>query len=502
MQKLHGRSFPSLPAVNAKPGRIGLTLITSRANTDIAVIGNGVIGQSLAMAVKQAAPEARVTVIGPANRVGGASPAAGAMLGCFGEVTKYTFASQAGREKFGLSLEAHAMWPAFLAKLADAVDGSLPDPVMGTYVVLNARSGWLDSENFDSLVQALDAHGAPYEFVEGVPGLDPSPDARPLRTVFLPEEGAIDARALLRGLEEANAALGVEAIDDSVSAILCKKGQLSGVGLLKGDAIRCGTAVVAAGAASASLLESVLPGQIQPVLAGSGLALITERVMGAGFHSVVRTVNRAGSCGLHVLPLGNGAEYFGATNVIFREPEFRPHLGIWNFLAGCVIDQLDRLACYSRVTQVLLGNRPVPLDTFPLLGPTDVGGLHVVTGTYRDGLHAAPAIADHAAALIVRGVNDFPKAFDPMRRPIVAMSVDASVDEFVHQMVSSAYEGGLKLSPFMTHRDLDAIYRARAIALYEQLGLQDGLHPDILNYLVLSRKNPSDVTAVERYLRP
>jgi glycine/D-amino acid oxidase-like deaminating enzyme len=51
-------------------------------NVDVAIVGNGVIGMTIAIRLKIAAPHLHVAVIGPKGRAGCA------MLGCYGEVTE------------------------------------------------------------------------------------------------------------------------------------------------------------------------------------------------------------------------------------------------------------------------------------------------------------------------------------------------------------------------------------------------------------------------------
>src|SRR5688500_10875787 len=89
----------------------------SHQNVDVIVAGNGAIGLFLANDLA-ASGNCSVAMIGPADRPGAASKAAGAMLGCFGEVTKDTLASPAGRAKFELSIAAHRRWPSVLERLA------------------------------------------------------------------------------------------------------------------------------------------------------------------------------------------------------------------------------------------------------------------------------------------------------------------------------------------------------------------------------------------------
>ena len=465
-------------------------------------MGNGVIGLSVADELLRRSPSLRVTVIGPRHRSGGASAAAGAMLGCFGEITKYTLASDAGRAKFEIARAAHARWPELLERLLDGADSKELSLTDETYVILNGRSGPLDRQNFNALCDALDSYGAPHAMVEGVPGLRPAPDAWPLRAMRIEGEGTLDATELLRLLERSVESNSGNVVDATVTCLRQRDRKVSGVECSDGSVIEARQVVIAAGAFSTPLLDDALgPGTVQPQFAGSGVAFRAERVMGEGFSSAVRTVNRAGSCGLHVVPLYGAREYYGATNVVFRDPELRSHLGVCHFLAQSAMDQLDQHTCFSRIDEVKVGNRPVPLDGFPLIGPTSIAGLTVLTGTYRDGLHAAPQLASWAAALIIDGRNDFPAIFAPERRPIETMSVQESIEEFVLQSTSSMYESGTVLPRFTDHEELGALFEPKAYDLYDQIGDHLALHPDLITYLTMSRKDPADVEYVAAYLR-
>jgi glycine oxidase len=92
----------------------------SSDNYDVIIIGNGVIGYSIAYELARRSGELRIAVCGPAHRRGAASLAAGAMLNTFGEVTKATLASAAGQAKFELCRRALDRWPSWLEELKEA----------------------------------------------------------------------------------------------------------------------------------------------------------------------------------------------------------------------------------------------------------------------------------------------------------------------------------------------------------------------------------------------
>jgi hypothetical protein len=62
----------------------------------------------------------RIALIGPADRPGSASMAAGAMLNVFGEVEAGGLAHPRTRAKFALAREALALWPSWLRDLERA----------------------------------------------------------------------------------------------------------------------------------------------------------------------------------------------------------------------------------------------------------------------------------------------------------------------------------------------------------------------------------------------
>jgi glycine/D-amino acid oxidase-like deaminating enzyme len=105
-------------------------------NVDILIVGNGALGIFLANELARR-KLGEVTVVGPSSRFGGASRAAGAMLGCFCEVTSSTLSSDLGRRKFEISLEAHRRWKKLRAEISDVHSGAI-HVVPDTFLILNS----------------------------------------------------------------------------------------------------------------------------------------------------------------------------------------------------------------------------------------------------------------------------------------------------------------------------------------------------------------------------
>ncbi|WP_443249532.1 FAD-dependent oxidoreductase [Streptomyces sp. 3N207] len=533
---------------------------------DVVVVGNGVMGLSVALEIARQSPDSRVSVVGPPQRPMSATYAAGAMLNCFGEVTRYTSRHPATRARFALAREALDAWPGWIEMLAELA-GPPAGPALrashlpGTFVLLSGRSGAVAADNFEAMRAAAEQHGEPHELVDArdVEGLAPRSDARPLRVLHLRREGSVDARAVLAALEAATARLGVRHVAGSVRSLLtgggvavgadggggvrgvgvsgvrgggasgaggeggagCEGGVrgASGVGGVRGvcgvqlddgSTLAADTVVLAAGAASTALAEPVLPpGAVPPMLSGTGVSLLVTRTAasGPGARHVLRTPNRAATCGLHVVPMTEpGDQYIGATNLITTQPVTGAELGSTHALMRQVCEQVDHDLAFARVQRWMAGARPIPVDCFPLLGRCSVPGLIFATGTYRDGFHCSPALAPRLASMALGASDGDPRlaAFVPERLPIALMSPHDAVTDTVNHALDTMGEQGVQLPFWVDSTPLDEWVRLRTERLYEELGASVTLAPEIIYPQFLAPKSTDDPDPVDRlrtYLR-
>lgn len=464
------------------------------------IIGGGAIGLATAYQLKSVHQNESVLVLN-SEEDGTASLASGAMLGCFGEVTKYTLANEGNKNKFTLMYAAHKEWESWRKKI-ETTAGTAINYIPGTYVILNSHGGPLDDENYDAMISALDAYDEPYEQVspQNIPGLNPNSLARPLRSVYLTEEGSIESKQYLEVLRKACEAINVEFRSiESLDSIALTSDNDYVVSYDSTNQMTAQYVVIATGAYSTEIIEKIAPSvKVMPVLAGNGVAAVTKRQSGQGFKATVRTANRAGSCGLHVVPMQDGHEYLGATNVIYSKPENRMTIGLSHFLAQCAIEQLDLDIYHSFVENWRVGNRPVSLDTMPLIGKIDEKGLFIATGTYRDGLHCSPVIADQLVKLMDGADAPIIEAFNPTRSFTELLSKEDSLDEYAMQAVSGAYENWYRPAYYMKNDDLFNAARKTGEDLYRKLDTSTALHPDIL--LLLSSDDDA-IAQVREYLK-
>lgn len=453
---------------------------------DVVIVGNGALGLFLAEELMERQAGA-VVVVGPSDRDAGASKAAGAMLGCFGEVTADSLRTHASRTRFEVGLRAHDRWPDVLNRLEEYSSTGFPLQVATeSHVVLNAIGADLDSINFDAMIKALDEYGKPWAEIDPkqIPGFRPRTDARALRAIHVPGEGAVDARGVLAALEARLDDLGTTRIDQTVRRLIRDGDAVTGVELNDGHIIEAGSVVVAVGARSEALVRTVADDlELIPMIAGLGFAMIAQRTGGEPFRSVVRTPNRGFACGLHVVPAGPGREYLGATNRLVDDVSGATWVGDARYLAQYAMQQLDEQIARHEVVGWLSGNRPVTFDSFPMIGWLPISGLYLMTGTYRDGFHCAPLLATHVANELQGQPGIIDSMFNPVRRPIEIRTVEESVEDYVIHSMAAWFETGAEAAPQMTTTQLEAYYRTRAREAFEQLGTDHAFGPDVLWYV-------------------
>jgi glycine oxidase len=453
---------------------------------DVLIIGNGILGTSTAYALALQDPTLRIAVVGPYPRLGGATVAAGAMLSCFAELDKFSFSSKYSLNKFTMARQSAKQWPSWLNQINATL--ALKDQVTinpGTFVLLNTKAGRREDENFSAISETLKYYKEPHEAVDPakIPGIYPLDDARPLRALYLPNEGALNPYQLLAALEKASVQNGVVFLDASVNKILLDKERAVGIETELGEILHASSILLAAGAFSQTLLEQIpfLENRIPKVMAGWGCSLILKPDSHQ-IKNVIRSPNRSGSCGIHMLPYGENSNllYMGASNNVRFSPKMHPKGRDVYYLLERAIEQFHQDLHKAEIIQWQIGNRPVSFDTFPLIGSTSVNGLWLLTGTYRDGIQDSPLLASSIAREILGGTPLFEHAFKPERFPISIMSQEQSIEEFSDQYVSVGYEQGMRLPKLSWVSIIKEKGYMRAKFLYDALEIDIGLSPDVL----------------------
>lgn len=432
---------------------------------DVVVVGNGAVGSFAAMSLARDLPNLKVALLGPAARPNAASAAAGAMANVYAEVEKAWDGDESWTERqVRIGCDARASWRNFFKQTS----GNSLITAEDTLVFLKSQASAFERANFDAMMRAVDADGAGHLIPGESAPLEFAVDVEAV--AVLSGEFGFDALGTLDHLTTVAESLGVALIDDSAVAVDADGDGVS-LNLTSGDVLRCGRLVVAAGAQTHTLLhEFGILAMLQGV--GSAISMNAAEPLGSLGSHVVRTVNRGGAqCGLHTVPLRDGAVYLGAGNYIVAPGPADHRIETIRYL----FDQFEReilgpSAGYSLTGKFRLGMRPRSLDGFPMLGPiADCPNIYVATATNRVGYCWAPAIADTVVDW-ARGLSPFERhhsldGFRPDRTPLPFAEMDAALEYFVESRIGAALEHSL-IGP---NGDQDAERRRELELLGQQL---------------------------------
>ena len=449
-------------------------------NFDLVVVGNGAIGHAVAHAVSLESPGMSIAVVGKASRPLGASVAAGAMLGAFSEITATLLKSSAGREKLSEALHASRLWPEWL----EGLNQSLPPQHHvrmrpGTFIIHNTVGGTLDSENFDAIHRTLLEKKELFEDVDPqtIPGLNPWAMARPLRALYIPGESSVESDKLLAAyVASATASRAIQLIDDCALSVETSGSRLIGVRTLSNGTLCAGKVVLCNGIGVQALLDQLPPlkRRIPRLFSGGGNSLIFDPAWCYGGKSVqivphvVRTPNRSLACGLHMIPRGDSHVYIGATNYLSLLPWSKPNLSDMHFLIECAIEQLNQDFVWAQLVKWNTGNRPVTVDCCPIIGETSLEGLWVLSGTFRDGLHMSPLLAQQVTREIVYGERSTPQVFRPERPPITMSRQEAVAEVLKHYQAGWCEHRAVSSTKMGAHYVLPRVVEAVATKWYEE----------------------------------
>ncbi len=464
---------------------------------DVIIVGNGIIGMSTAFSLKLHNSSIRIAVIGPQDRLNGATPAAGAMLGCYGEVTEATLNSIPTTVKLEMAIKSTSMWPHWIEQINNFLSKDEKLTInKGTFVILNSQAGKRETKNFNAIIRALDQYQGKYEFAspDDIPGINPIDTHRPLQSLFLPDEGYVNPAKVLRALNKVGQEKTLfDSIDAIVTHIACHD-NIHTVTVQSGSVYQAKHVLLAAGAYITQLINQIphLAKQLPPILAGVGSSLIL-RHPGTKLENVVRTPNRAGACGAHFLPYNNASQqvYLGASNSVRLEPQINAKLADASYLMHWGMQQFDQDLFKAEIIKLNTGNRPVPLDTFPLIGETSIKGLWILSGTFRDGVHDSPLLAALISKQILFNEIMFKHPFQPERKPIQTMSREEAIEEVLSHYMSAGYEHGMELPKIGWEFRIYNMMRKWIEELYNDLDTSFGISPEILMMLNQTKEHNS-----------
>jgi len=359
-------------------------------STDVAIVGAGVIGLSIAW--RLAAAGLKVTVFERDEAGSGASLAATGMLAAATEL------EPGGADLLALALESQRLWPRFRAELEAEAGIDIDYRDDGTLEVALGRDE-VDRLRFRHDLQRR--AGLATRWLDGAGVRAREPALRPAVTagIFCPDDHQVDPRRLVPALRRAIAARGGAVIERlPVRALDTAGGGVAGVVTAQG-VCRARAVVVANGAwaGSGDLFGGFLDGAIAiPVrpLKGQALALRASARTGIPMH-VVWTEQ------VHLAPKAGGRLIVGAT---VEECGFDRAVsagGVFALLEGArrALPSIEDM----EIEAIWTGLRPTSDDDAPILGATAVAGLALAAGHHRNGILLAPVTAQAIRDLVVAG---------------------------------------------------------------------------------------------------
>lgn len=371
---------------------------------DVVIIGAGVIG--LAIAWRAAQADLSVCLIDPAPGQGASWAAAGMLA----PVAESGFGEADLTE---LTMEAAAIWPAFARDLEAASDQAVQFRADGTLLVAS------DPSDRTALQQILDHHqrlALPVQPLSAgeLRSIEPLLAPGISGGAMLPRDHQVDNRQVVEALITAALDAGVTMIPGPVTEVVTANATVAGVQMSDGSSIAAAAVVVAAGSES-GLLAGLGPGQTPPVRPVRGLTVRLHSDRGPRLTRTVRAIVGGRPC--YLVPRHDGALILGATVEERGFDRAIPVGGLADLLADArkVLPALDEYV----VVELASGLRPGSPDNGPIVGPTEIGGLLMATGHYRNGILLAPATADDIVAhLVGRSLGPGPfDAFRPGRFP-------------------------------------------------------------------------------------
>jgi glycine oxidase len=358
--------------------------------TDVAVVGGGTIGLSIAWRARRAGLEVVVVDPEPGR---GSSWVAGGMLA---PVTEAHFGEDA---LIRLNLASAERWPAFTRELEAESGRSVGFRAHGTLFVafddddfafaqdlrryqedLGLETQWLTSRQARALEPAL------------------APAVR--GALFAPRDNAVHTRNLVEALVAAAEKSGTVFLRSRATSIDIDEGAVIGVTVEGGGTVSAPAVVLAAGSWSSSI-AGLPAGMLPPVRPVKGQIIrLASPPSGMSTPFPKRTVRGVvGGHHVYVVPRDDGSLVVGATA---EERGFDTTVtggGVYELLrdAHRLVPGITELVLYDASA----GLRPGSPDNAPIVGPParpGARGLLFATGHYRNGIHLTPITADAVVA--------------------------------------------------------------------------------------------------------
>ncbi|MHB8540622.1 MAG: glycine oxidase ThiO [Candidatus Acidiferrales bacterium] len=316
-----------------------------------------------------------------------------------------------------LGCESYRLYPGFVAAIEAASGepaGFHPNGAMELFFDPEGEAGR------DRRLEEIRSHGIAAEAISlseakrREPAIGPAARA----ALWINDEAYLDPRVITHVALGAASKAGAEIRGDAeVISVLIEQGRChgalvgdapniptGGVGVRVGEKIAARNVVIAAGWRSGQIggVESYAP-----TIPVRGQMVALGHISGAP-----RTILRSEHG--YMAPRDDGRVVVGST---LESGVFEKHVtsaGLRKILAAAI--EMAPALAEAPILEIWAGVRPDSPDHLPIIGPTDIEGLLIATGHYRNGMLLAPATAKYLAEWIAeKKVSGWFEPFSPLR---------------------------------------------------------------------------------------
>ncbi len=369
---------------------------------DVAIIGGGVIGSSIAFEL--ASEKLNVVLLDREQPGRGASWAAAGMLSPGPD-------SPEALPLVPLAKESLQLYPQFIAAIKEASGLHAHFTSEGALQIFPGTQGETDRDKMITEFRALNIAIEPIR-LDAARKMESAIGPAARAAAWLPGEATVDPRLLMDALLAALRHREVEIRSGCRVTSLRRQGMRCTGIIAGGDEIAAKVVIVAAGCHSSSLaiensIEEDWFSRYSPTrpVRGQMLALYSAEI---NLGRVLRSEEG------YLVPRLGGRIVAGST---LEDVGFQQQVtagGIRKILNAAI--ELAPGLAGAEIVETWAGLRPATPDNLPILGPTDVDGLFIATGHYRNGILFAPVTAKLARDWILN--KKMPAAasiFSPLR---------------------------------------------------------------------------------------
>jgi glycine oxidase len=361
---------------------------------DVVIVGGGIIGGAIAFEL--ARQDIRVAIFDRQTPGQEASWAAAGMLSPAPD-------SASAIPLVPLARASLDLYPQFIADVQEVSGQQAGFRPSGAIEAFFSRDA---ARELSTLIALHHGLGLPTEVlrVEEAQKLEPALGRDLGAAALLANEASVDNRMLTHAVLAAAEASGAKILADCpVEEILFAANKCTGI-LAAGQRTNAGHVVIAAGS-FAGKLESIARYAPTRPIRGQMVALESDSV---DLTHVIRSERG------YIVPRGEGLCVAGSTleNAGYEK---RVTPGGLEKILGAVTEMIPALAD-AEIVETWSGLRPDTPDHLPSIGPTDIEGLLIATGHFRNGILLTPVTAKVIADWITEGSSSIScDAYSPMR---------------------------------------------------------------------------------------